>query len=240
MEERDVAYAAEGLDLVGLLVLPDGDDQRPGVLVCHEGPGLSDHERDVARRLAELGYVAFALDYQGGGKPLTDRDEMRQRVGALLGDAELTRALGRAGLAQLVAEPRVDTARLAAIGFCFGGTMSLELARDGADLAAVVGFHSGLAAQRPDDAKNIRGRVLVCIGAADPLIPPEQRAAFEGEMESGGVDWRLNLYGGAAHSFTNPFAANSGLPGIVYDERTAQRSWRAMLDVFDEAFGPVP
>jgi dienelactone hydrolase len=238
MDERRIEYTAEGIELVGLLVVPDGDDPRPGVLVSHEGPGQSDHERAVARRLAELGYVAFALDYNGGGRPMADRDEMFQRVGMLIGDQDQTRRLGRAGLAQLLAEPRVDPDRIAAIGFCFGGTMSLELGRAGDDVKAIVGFHAGLGSARPEDGRNIRGRVLVCIGADDPIIPPEQRTAFEEEMRAAGVDWRLNLYGGAQHSFTNPAAAAANLPGIVYDQRTDERSWRAMLDLFDEAFGP--
>jgi dienelactone hydrolase len=114
--------------------------------------------------------------------------------------------------------------------------MALELARGGADLKAVVGFHSGLATARPEDAKNIVGSVLVCIGADDPIIPPEQRAAFEEEMRAADVDWRMNLYGGAQHSFTNNRASAASMPGIAYDEPTDARSWRAMLDFFDERF----
>jgi dienelactone hydrolase len=237
MDERRIEYTAEGIDMVGLLVLPDGDDRRPGVLVSHEGPGQSDHERTVARRLADLGYVAFALDYNGGGEPMTDREEMFQRVGLLIGDQDQTRRIGRAGLEQLLAVPRVDPDRIAAIGFCFGGTMSLELGRAGEDVKAIVGFHAGLGSARPEDAANIRGKVLVCIGADDPIIPPEQRAAFEQEMRSAGVDWRMDLYGGVQHSFTNPAAAQANLPGIIYDELAAARSWRAMLDLFEETFG---
>ena len=152
----------------------------------------------------------------------------------MIGDPGRIRALGHAGLSVLLASDRVDADRVAAIGFCFGGTMVLELARDGADLRAVVGFHSGLSTPRPDDASNIRAKVLVCIGTEDPLITPEERAAFEAEMRAGGVDWRMNLYGGAAHSFTNPDAHLAGFPGIEYHEPTAARSWRAMLDLFDE------
>jgi dienelactone hydrolase len=238
MDERRIDYTAEGIAMVGLLVVPDGEDRRPGVLVSHEGPGQSDHERTIARRLAELGYVAFALDYNGGGERMTDREEMFERVGMLIGDQDQTRRLGHAGLEQLLAEPRVDPHRIAAIGFCFGGTMSLELGRAGEDVKAIVGFHAGLGSARPDDARNIRGRVLACIGADDPIVPPAQRIAFEEEMRAAGVDWRMNLYGGVQHSFTNPAAAEANLPGIVYDQRTAERSWRAMLDLFEETFGP--
>jgi dienelactone hydrolase len=217
--------------------LPDGDDRRPGVLVSHEGPGQSDHERTVARRLSALGYVAFALDYHGGGERIEDRDEMFRQVGALMANPNLTRALGKAGLEQLLAEPRVDPARVAAIGYCFGGTMSLELGRAGEDLAAIVGFHAGLQSSRPEDARNIKARVLVCMGSADPIVPAEARHAFEAEMEATGVDWQMHVYGGVQHTFTNPAAVNVDLPGIAYDETAAKRSWAAMLQLFEETFG---
>lgn len=232
--ERRVDYTCEGRDLVGLLVLPDGDGPAPGVLVAHEGPGQSDHEREIARRLASLGYVAFALDYHGGGEWIADRAEMFERLGVLMADTRLTLAIAEASLAQLLCEPRVDSARVAAIGYCFGGTMSLELGRSGAALAAIVGFHAGLATDRPGDANNIRCPVLVCIGADDPIIPAEQRAAFEVEMRAGGVDWQMHVYGGVQHTFTNPAANGAGIPGIAYDEAADRRSWKAMLDLFAE------
>jgi dienelactone hydrolase len=232
---RHITYEADDREMIGTLALPDGTDSRPGILVAHEGSGLTDHTRTIASRLAGAGYVAFALDYHGGGEPLPDRDAMNERLMPLIGNADRTRALARAGLAVLLEQDRVDQNRIAAIGFCFGGTMSLELARDGADVKAVVGFHSGLGTSRPQDAANIKGKILVCIGAEDPLVPPEQRAAFEEEMRAGGVDWRMNLYGGAVHSFTNPNAHLAGFAGIEYHEPTAIRSWRAMLDLFAES-----
>jgi len=159
--------------------------------------------------------------------------------GALMGNPDEIRARARAGLELLLSQPQADHSRVAAIGYCFGGTMALELARGGADLKAVVGFHSGLQTTRPEDAQNIKGRVLVCIGTEDPLIPPDQRTAFEEEMRAAGVDWRMNLYGGAAHSFTNPRASEAGMPGIEYHGPTDARAWTAMRDLFDEALGPV-
>jgi dienelactone hydrolase len=234
---RDISYDADGRTMVGTLVLPDGSDRRPGVLVSHEGPGLDDHARSRAVRLAdERGYVAFALDYHGGGEPVADRDQMMARIGELRGDPQRARALATAGLDVLRAEGRTDTDRLAAIGFCFGGTLSLELARSGADLKAVVGFHSGLAPARPEDARNIRAKVLMLIGADDPIVDNAQRRDFEEEMRGGGVDWQLYVYGGAVHSFTNPRASQIDLPGIDYDEPTDRRSWQAMLNLFDEVF----
>lgn len=230
-----ITYDAGGVEAQGLLAVPEGDGPCPGVLVCHEGPGLGDNVRNVTRRLAEEeGCVAFALDYIGGGQILQGMDQVMERLGPLMGDPLATRALGQAGLDVLTAQERVDASRLAAIGYCFGGTMSLELARGGADLKAVVGFHSGLATARPEDASNITGKVLVCIGTEDPLIPPQQRVDFESEMRNAGVDWRMNLLGGAAHSFTNPDAAAAGVPGIEYHEPSDRRSWAAMLDLFAE------
>jgi dienelactone hydrolase len=234
---RDISYEADGRTMIGMLAVPDGDGVRPGILVCHEGPGLDDHAKGRAVRLAEeLGYVAFALDYHGDGKPLEDRQQMMARIGEFREDPARARAVGLAGLDVLCAEPRTDRAKLAAIGYCFGGTLSFELARGGADLKAAVGFHAGLGTARPEDARNITGKVLALIGADDPIVPNEQRRAFEEEMTAGGVDWQLVVYGGAVHSFTNPRAANIDLPGIAYHAPTDRRSWQAMLDLFAEAF----
>lgn len=234
METTTVEYQGDGMRLVGELNVPDGAGKLPGILVAHEGPGIDDNAKARARRLAEQGYVTFALDYIGDGKRLAGMPEVMARLGPLMADPLRTRAIGQAALDVLTSEARTDTTRLAAIGHCFGGTMALELARGGAPLKAVVGFHSGLATARPQDAKNITGKVLVCLGAQDPMISSKQRVAFEEEMQAGGVDWRMNLYGGAAHSFTNPDAGAMGVPGIEYHELTDRRSWEAMLDLFRE------
>jgi dienelactone hydrolase len=235
MEIRDIEYSYDGIRLVGELAVDDSHSgKRPAILVSHEGGGLGDHAKHRARRLAELGYVAFALDYYGDGVMLPP-DQMMVRFSELAGDQARTRAIGNAGLDVLLASEYADASKVAAIGYCFGGTVSLELARGGADLAAVVGFHSGLSSARPEDAANIKAKILVCIGAEDPIIPAEQRLDFEQEMRAANVDWRMNIYGGAAHSFTNP-EADGSTPGIKYDQRADERSWRAMLDLFGEVF----
>jgi dienelactone hydrolase len=184
--------------------------------------------------LAELGYVALAMDYHGGGRVYTDRDEMTARLEEIASDPDRLRVLGRAGLDALVGQERADRSRIAAIGYCFGATVVMELARSGADIKAVVGFHPGLTSSRPQDARNIVGPVLMCVGADDPLISIEDRTRFEQEMRAAGVDWRLNVYGGVKHSFTHPNAASVGIPGLEYNQLAADRSWRAMLDLFDE------
>lgn len=238
MQTSEIEYVADGMRAVGYLAEPDGSDSRPGVLVCHEGTGMDENARARARRLAgELGYVAFALDYIGDGQRLPDLESTMARLGPLGKDPPAIRRLGQAGLDVLTAQPRVDRSRLATIGYCFGGTMSLELARDGAPLRAVVGFHSGLRTARPEDAKNIVGKVLVCQGAQDPLISIDQRGPFEAEMTAAGVDWQLHIYGDAVHSFTNPDAGHLGNPGIAYHEPSDRRSWAAMVDLFGETLG---
>jgi dienelactone hydrolase len=231
---EDIEYTLDGQRYLGHMAVPDGDDARPGVLVCHEGFGLDIHAKGRAERLAdELGVVAFALDYYGDGKPIPP-DQLMDRMGPLAADPERIRRVGRAGLEVLLAQPRVDRSRVAAIGYCFGGTMSLELARGGEALAAVVGFHSGLSTGKPAAPGTVRARVLVCIGADDSLIPAEQRAAFETEMREAGCDWQLHLYGGAAHSFTNPAADGSVMPDLRYNQPADERSWQEMLNLFQE------
>ena len=162
---------------------------------------------------------------------------MMARLAALGNDPQRLEALARAGLEVLLSEPRADAARVGAVGYCFGGTLVLELARGGADIKAVVGMHPSLTTWRPQDSPNIAGKVLVCVGSEDSIIPIEQRAAFERRLRAAGADhhdralWRQ-------HSFTHPHSAQAGLPGLAYDADADRRSWRAMLDLFDEALGP--
>ena len=225
VEIKDLDYAADGSTLIGRLALPEGTDTRPAVLIAHEGGGLDDHQKGRAAQFAELGYVAFALDYHGGGVPLPDDDTI-ERCRDLWLAPERIRALACAGLDMLLAERRADASRVAALGYCFGGAVVLELARGGADVKAVVGSHPRLATRRPHDAANIRGRVLVCVGTEDPLISAQERLAFEEEMRAGGVDCKMNLYGGTEHSFTNPTSDAAGRPGVSYHQVSDDRSRR--------------
>jgi dienelactone hydrolase len=233
---RDVEYQANETTMSGRMAWPDGPGPWPGVLVAHEANGLDEFQRDKPRRLAEHGYAAFALDYYGGGKVYDDREEMMAALQALGTDPARIRATAQSGLEVLLAAPGVDASRVAAIGYCFGAAVAMELARGGADLKAVVGFHPGLADYHAEDNLNVKAKVLMCVGADDPVVPPEHRATFEKEMTEAGVDWSIVLYGGVKHSFTHPFAASAGVPGLEYNERAAQRSWQAMLDLFDEVF----
>ncbi len=234
---RDVEWEADGTTMVGRLALPDGDGPAPGVLVCHEANGLDDHQRGRAEEIAELGYVGLAIDYHGGGKAFTDTEAMFARIGELGEDPDRLRGIGQAALDVLLAEPRTDPDRVAAIGYCFGATVAMELARSGADLKAVVGFHPGLGSARPVDSVKVTAKVLMCVGDADPVIDGQARLAFIQEMTGAGVDWQVHLYGdGVQHSFTHPNADQSGLPGLAYHPVAAARSWRAMQDLFTEVF----
>jgi dienelactone hydrolase len=237
VKTSDIEYQADGARLVGYLAVDEATvGKRPGVLVAHEGFGLNDHAKAIARRLAEAGYVAFALDYHGDGKPLTDMALAMSRIRGWIADPTGSLARGRAGLEILLRQKETDAARVAGIGYCFGGTLVLDMARSGEDLKVVVGFHSGLGTGRPAAPGGVKSTVLVQIGAEDPVIPAEQRLAFEKEMTAAGVDWRMILYSGAGHSFTNPNANLAGRPGFSYNEPSDRRSWRAMLDTFDEVF----
>ena len=240
MTTSEVEYEADGgVVMIGHLAVPDDDAGAalPAVLVGHEAPGLDDVHRERADRLAELGYVAFALDAHGGGRFRLDDPSIRERVAAISNDPDRARSIADSALEVLRGHPRVDTSQMVAIGYCFGGTLVIELARGGADLRAVVGFHPGLGTSRPEDARNITGTVLVCVGAEDPYVDGNARAAFEAEMRAGGVDWRMHLYGGVQHSFTHPHADRAGIPGLAYDRAAADWAWRAMLDLFDEVLG---
>ena len=238
-EVRDVEYEADDTTMVGSLGVPDEVGRRPAVLIAHEANGLDDHQKGRARQLAGLGYVAFALDYHGGGRPPAFA-AAQARTAALWGDPDRMRAIARAGLDVLLGEPTTDPAKVAAIGYCFGGALMLELGRSGADLKAIVGFHPGLRTTRPADSANIVGSVLICVGADDPYVTADDRAAFEAEMRAARVDWQMHLYGGVEHSFTHPNASNAGLSGLRYHRPAAERSWRAMLELFDQAIGLEP
>lgn len=234
MNTRDLEYRdAAGKRYVGFLARPE-QPSGAAVLLAHNAPGVSDFERGVARRLAALGYVVLCADYNGDGEVLT-MQAIQPRFAPLMADSSLIRGPINAGLAALISQPGVDATRVAAIGYCFGGTTVLELARSGAEVAAVVGFHCSLPINRPEDARHIRGKVLIQQGAADPMVPTEARATFEAQMNAAGVDWRMYLFGGTLHAYTVPGSEHMGLPGMAYHQLADQRSWRAMLDLFAES-----
>jgi dienelactone hydrolase len=236
MQTEDIDYADGGVNLRGYLAYDEkGVGKRPGVLVFHEGLGLGDFAMARARMLAELGYIAFAADMFGERRQARNLQEVANLVGGLRSQPETLRARGRAALAVLAGLPQVEPSKMAAIGFCFGGSVVLELARDGADLAAVVSFHGALATQMPAAAGKVKASVLVLTGADDPLAPPDQVKAFEDEMRNAEVrDWQVVSYGNTLHGFTNPAADGSMMRTAMYNAQADRRSWAAMRGFFDE------
>jgi dienelactone hydrolase len=237
MKTETVEYKDGDVTLRGYLAFDEKKQgKRPGVLVMPEAFGLGEHAKKRAERLAELGYVAFAGDPYGNGIELANLQEAMKHAGPLFAEPAKLRKRGRAALDYLASTPHTDAGRLASIGFCMGGTFSLELARDGAPLRGIVSFHGGLQTQRPAEAGKVKAKILVCTGADDTLIPVEQVNAFEAEMIKAGADWQVITYGGAKHSFTNPNSDSLGMPGIGYHKSTDVRSWKAMTDFFEEIF----
>jgi dienelactone hydrolase len=237
VKTKTVEYRDGEVVLEGFLAWDDAvKGPRPGVLIVHQWMGVTDNERMRAEQLAALGYVAFAADVYGKGVRPANQQEAGALAGKYKGDRALLRSRVAAGLAELKRQPLVDERRVAAIGYCFGGTAVLELARSGADVAGVVSFHGGLDSPSPADGKNIRAKVLVLHGADDPFVPAADIAAFQQELRDAGVDWQMVYYSGAVHSFTQKEAGSDASRGAAYNERADRRSWQAMREFFAEIF----
>ncbi len=233
MHVEDNAYEVDGIAMLGHLAYDDArSGPRPAVLLSHEGSGLGANIKQNAQTLAGLGYCAFALDYFGGGAqpPL---EEAMAMLGPMMDDPSISRRRAVAGLDVLLAQAQCDPSRVAAIGYCWGGAMSLEVARAGADIKAVVGFHPSMTIS--PDSSQITGSVLMCVGTEDPFVSREDRLAFEDHLQEAGVaDWQIDVYGGVGHSFTNPDVDAAGIPGLKYDRAAHERSWQSMLRLFSE------
>jgi dienelactone hydrolase len=238
IQTKTVEYKQGDTTLEGFVAWDDAiPGPRPGVLVVHQWMGLTDYEKHRAEMLAQLGYVAFCADIYGKGVRPQNMQEAGAQAGKYRnGNRELLRARVNAGLDALRQQTLVDPKRTAAIGYCFGGTTVLELARSGANVSGVVSFHGGLDAPHPDDGKNIKCKVLVLHGADDPFSSPQNVDAFENEMRKGGVDWEIVFYGGAVHAFTQPMAGNDNSKGLAYNEKADKRSWEEMKRFFAEIF----
>jgi dienelactone hydrolase len=237
VKTQTIEYDGGGVHLKSFLAYDDAaQGKRPGIIVCPEWWGLTDYAKHRAEMLAELGYVALAVDLYGDGKTTDNPQEAGSLAGALKSNRTLLRQRVNAGLEQLKKNERVDPQKTGAIGYCFGGTTAIELARSGADIRGVVTFHAGLDSPNPADGKNIKARILVCHGGNDAFTPEKDLDAFEQEMRQNNVDWQINIYGGAVHSFTNPGADKHGIPGIAYNARADHRSWQAMQTFFNDVF----
>lgn len=233
-----IDYDVDGTACQGQLYLPAGNGPFPGVLICHAWMGIRDNEQEFATRLSSMGYAVFCGDMYGVDVHPDSPDAAGKAAGAVRGDRALFRRRMNAALDILKSQPGVDTSRLAAIGFCFGGTGVLELARSGADVQCVVSFHGGLDASDAALPCEIHCKVLACHGADDPHVTDENVAAFEKQMRDNKVDWQLIKYGGAVHAFTDKDAGDDANKGAAYNADAARRSFQAMLDLFSETIDP--
>jgi dienelactone hydrolase len=210
----------------------------PGVLVFPQWTGPTDHERNAARELAKLGYVAMVADVYGKGIHPPAPKESGIEMAKYIDDRPLFRARVKAGFDRLLTDSHVDASKVAAIGYCFGGAAVLELGRQGTDLKAIVSFHGTLSNPTPADAKNIKAHVLVLHGADDPVVPPPEVEAFNAEMKAAKVDLEFVAYSGPVHSFTINMPGYPTVPGVSqYNAVSAKRSWIAMQEFLKETFG---
>lgn len=237
VKTQNVEYEVDGRKHIGYLAYDDATTapaRRPGVLVVPEWWGMNEYVQSRARQLAELGYVAFVADMYGGGKVTTDAKEAGSLAGALKGNRPELRKRALAALEELRRRPQVDRERVGAIGYCFGGTTVLELARSGADVKGVVSFHGGLDFPEAPTTGSVTARSLVLHGADDPMVPEEQVAKFMNEMLAAGASVQLVAYPGAVHSFTNPAAGSDKSKGVAYNKDADEKSWAAMKEFLSE------
>ncbi|HTD67301.1 MAG TPA: dienelactone hydrolase family protein, partial [Candidatus Limnocylindria bacterium] len=219
----------------GLLVYDDMfQGKRSGMLIAHQWKGLTDYEKMRGEMLAMRGHVVLCADIYGKGVRADNPKDAAALAGKYKSDRPLLRSRINAALNTLRANERVNAKQIAAIGYCFGGTTVLELARSGADVSGVVSFHGGLNTPTPADAKKVKAKVLALHGADDPFVPAEEVQAFEKEMRDAKVDWQLVAYGGAVHSFTDKNAGNDNSKGSAYNAQADVRSWREMKMFLDE------
>jgi len=238
---RMIDFEHEGTALQGYLVYDDAvSGTRPGILVAHEWWGLNDYARHRADQLAEMGYVAFATDMYGKGKVTEHPEEAMEWSSTITKNIATWQARARLGLDILAKDEHVDPDRLAAVGYCFGGATVLELAFSGAPVRGVASFHGSLPVPDPETIKGMTAKLLICHGAADGFTPPEKLAEFVKALNDAGVDWEMDMYGGAVHSFTVKGAEDRGIPGLAYNAEADARSWARMQAFFAEIFGPVP
>lgn len=234
MNTQAVAYRDGDTELTGQFTWDaERGEKRPGILVVHGGAGIDSHAKERAKRMAELGFVTFACDMYGNGVA-GNRERVMARIAELRDDsAKLCKRAG-AGIDVLRSHPQVD-GRVAAVGYCFGGMVALELARSGAEIAGAVSVHGSLSTGRPAQAGAVKAKLLVCHGALDPHVPMTQVNAFVQEMNEARADWQLIVYGGAMHGFTHE--TGPAVPGVAYHAAADARSATAMQNFFSELFG---
>ena len=237
VKTKTIEYRDGDATLKGVLAWDDAaGGKRPGVLVVHEWWGLSDYEKRRARMLAQLGYVAFAVDMYGTGKHTDKPEQAKAWMQAVTTDVEWWRERAMKGVEILRGNKLVEASDVAAIGYCFGGGTVLQMAYGGADIDGVVSFHGSLPAADEEAIKKIKTRILVLHGSDDPFVPDEMAAQFERKLETGDIDWQMIIYGGERHSFTVPDAERKGIDNLKYDPKADRRSWAKLMSFLDELF----
>lgn len=235
---RTVEYQHDGKTLQGFLAWDDAiEDPRPGVMVVHEWWGLNDYIRQRTRMLAELGFVAFAADMYGGGQVTEHGSQAGEWMKQITANIAQWQARAIKGLEVLRSQEMVQTDRIAAVGYCFGGATVMQMAYTGVDVDGVVSFHGSLPVPGPEQAENIRAAVLAFHGSKDDFVPRERVTEFQQALEGAGVDWHMVIHGGARHGFTNPGADKYGVDNIKYDAAADRRSWEHMQSFLDDLFG---
>lgn len=237
---EEIQYESEGVELTGFVAWDDSiEKKRPGIIIVHEWWGHNDYVRNRAKMLAELGYVALAIDMYGDGKQANHPDEAGAFVKEATKNMDVAKARFLAGLEILKGSSKTDSSKIAAIGYCFGGSTVLNMARLGTALKGVVSFHGSLGSNIKASAGDIKAKVLVCNGADDSFIPAEDITAFKEEMDQAGADYEVINYPGAKHSFTNPdadqYAQKFGMP-IAYNKEADEQSWKDMQAFFKSIF----
>jgi len=237
---REIIYDIDGLSMRAHLAQPNSAGPWPAVLIGHDGIGLDEYQRHRAEDLAAHGYLALAMDYHGGQLYFGRPNEMLARIMPLLADDQRMQAIGNAALDALLAVPGIDPNRLAALGYGAGGRIVLELTRTGVPFKSIAVVHPALPDAKADDWTELTSTFLLCTGSEDPLCSPEQLMKFGHALQGAGIDWRMNVYGGAKHAFwarpANGGGAHTGptVPGVGYHPKHAERAWQAVLDLFRE------
>lgn len=241
LKEDNITYSGDNISMNGYVVYKDsGQEKRPAVLVVHEWWGLNDYSKRRARELADLGYVAMAVDMFGNGQTASNPDEAMKLAGPFYQNPQLTKTRLDAALAKLKTYPQVDTNNIAAIGYCYGGYVVLNAAKLGEPLKGVVSFHGSLAGGAKPDKNLLKAKALVLHGEADPLVKPEDVQQFRKQMDSVGADYTFKSFPNAKHAFTNPAAdsvENKFHIGVGYNAEADKQSWNDMKDFLHSLFG---
>lgn len=236
IQTKTIPYRHGAVPLEGFVAWDDSQtEKRPGVLVVHEWWGLNAYARDRARQLAELGYVAFAVDMYGNGQVTTHPDQAGKWMKRVQANVKQWQSRVLKGLVVLQGQEVVDPRKIAAIGYCFGGATVLQLAYSGADVQGVVSFHWALPFPT-EEAQSTKAKILIAHGNADPFLNEEHVRKFRRVLDQSNFDWQMVVYAGARHSFTNPGADSHGIDALKYDQRADERSWKHMQLFFNEIF----